>query len=297
MQDQMKPVQPANSQNQGRKKLRILIGICSCHRHWDKRAAVRETWMMRLPEGMMAVFFVGKGGKTSEQDVITLPTRDDYKGLPRKIAAFFQYALTYYDFDYLFKCDDDTYLSGERLLSLLEQNPDFVGSARWWPKLAGGGAGYLLSRKAVSMVAQISCPETGSEDLWVSRSLIDRGVKFLPSPRLFGACYKFPQGNDLITVHGCHPEILREIHRGIIGANDNPVVMFFYARHTYWQGSFKLLQNGIFIGGVAKPHGRWEFLNNGDVLLLRWFDWAQDLLQKIESGYVSTKLKLEFEKG
>jgi hypothetical protein len=93
---------------------KILIAICSSHVHAERRAAVRETWLSRLVCGMEAHFFVGNGPHVSEKNLVALPANDSYAALPSKVQVFFQYALERYDFDYLFKCDEDTYLFPER---------------------------------------------------------------------------------------------------------------------------------------------------------------------------------------
>ena len=86
---------------------------------------------------------------------MALWVEDDYRHLPAKGLAFYQYALEHYDFDWLFKCDDDTYLALDRLESLCDGRYDLVGDMsladRGFPS---GGAGYLMSRALVEgMVA------------------------------------------------------------------------------------------------------------------------------------------------
>lgn len=277
-----------------RVKRRILIGICSCQRHAEKRAAARETWLQRLPPEISAAFFVGGGGEAEESDVIQLPTNDDYARLPKKVRAFFQYALAHYDFDYLFKCDDDTYVFCDRLSDLLKGGPDFIGSADYWPGHADGGAGYLLSRTAVRIVAEAECPDSGPEDVWVTKTLQDAKVLFLSSPRLLQDYHRVAdRGGKIITAHHCPPEILREIHRWPSQARDTGVAMSFYARHPAWHGPFKLLSSGFFIGGAANPNGRWMLAEDGSTLTIAWFDWPKDMLHKTVSGYSNSTLTLE----
>src|SRR5690349_1177070 len=98
----------------------ILIGICSCHRYAERRQAVRNTWLRSLPEDMKALFFVGRapGLECEEPGLVQLPVSDEYGQLTVKVLAFYRYALEYFSFDYLFKCDDDTYVHVERLRKL-----------------------------------------------------------------------------------------------------------------------------------------------------------------------------------
>jgi hypothetical protein len=180
-------------------------------------AAVRESWLTRIPHNMQAMFFVGTGQSALEKDVVVIPTRDDYESLPRKVQAFYRHCLERYDFDYLFKCDDDTYLVCERLSALIKDGHDFIGSADWWPSHADGGAGYVLSRPATEIVARADCPEFGKEDLWVTGVLRSAGIEFQMSSLLLQNHREFPTPeNDIISAHWCSPEIMREIHRGIV---------------------------------------------------------------------------------
>lgn len=122
----------------------ILIAICSSHIHAIRRAAVRDTWLCRLPAGMQARFFVGNGSQLSEADVVDTTVDDSYAALPAKVQAFFSHALERYDFDYLFKCDEDTYLLPERLRELVAPDCDLLGSQDGaHHNYAYGGAGYL----------------------------------------------------------------------------------------------------------------------------------------------------------
>ena len=72
---------------------------------------------------------------------------------------------------------------------------------------------------------------------------------------------------------GNHP------HLSSLEETDSAVVSF-HAHHAAWQGAFYLLDNGIFLGGGGKPPVRWEFAGDWETLLINWFDWPQDVLQK-----------------
>src|SRR5262245_55154921 len=161
---------------------RILIGVCSCHRTADRRRAVRASWMRRLPAGVTATFFVGEGPKSGEPDVVQVSASDDYPGLTRKVHAFLQHAVTRHQFDYLFKCDDDTYVVAERLFDLIQGGPAFVGSSIFAPWFASGGAGYLLSREAACFVARSPDPGDGAEDVWIAALLRAGGFPLTPTP-------------------------------------------------------------------------------------------------------------------
>jgi hypothetical protein len=279
--------------------------------------------MKRLPERISVVFFVGASppagnGKirqtvrlssrqslqqglrqrSIERDVVSLGAPDDYHGLPKKVRAFFQYALTNYEFDYLFKCDDDTYVKPERLFELLNGDCEFVGSRDWWPSHADGGAGYLLSRKSVAIAANAVCPDSGPEDVWVTESLRKAGIQLRASAQLKYDYMEPPHAhNRLITVHHCSPSLMTAIHANLLDERSSRVLMSFNATHAAWRGPLVLLENGIFLGGACRPHGYWRFGHQRKALVLEWFSWPTDRLRKTAFGYANSKLRLEKARG
>ena len=280
-------------------KAKLLIGICSCRAYADRRAAVRETWLGRLPGNVAGRFFVGAGPRLAEDDVVALPVGDDYGELPRKVQAFCQHALAEAEFEYLFKCDDDTYVLGARLAQLARRGAEFVGTQDTFAQgFASGGAGYLLSRKAVEVVAAAPAPGPGGEDVWITRVLQRAGFKLTPSPRLRWDHREFPQAdNDLITAHWCSPDLLRGIHDGLAKPGALAAVKSFHAQHAAWQGPLRLLRNGLFVGGAASPDGRWEWAEGVETLVLNWFHWPAERLRQTPFGYENETLRLERRNG
>ncbi len=69
---------------------------------------------------------------------VVLDADDSYESLPGKVMAFFRHALKHEEFDWLFKCDDDTYVDTSRLWQLAEDGVDMAGSS------------YLMERGAPS---------------------------------------------------------------------------------------------------------------------------------------------------
>jgi hypothetical protein len=283
--------------------LKVLVGICSSRTTALRRAAVRDTWMKRLPAGVQAVFFVGRGGGNGETDVFEMTTADDYPGLPSKVHAFCRHALEHHEFDYLFKCDDDTYLVPGRLLELAANNTPFVGSSAFAPRgFASGGAGYLISREAVSAIAAALPPGPrdifrleGAEDVWVSNLLREHGFPLTPTPLLQPRHDRLPHlANDIVTAHYCGPDLMRVIDRLITDAR---IVAVLNAEHAFWQGPVKLLSNSLFLGGASAPHGRWEWDAPAQTLILQWFHWPPDRLELRDWGLEAPNLRLQFESG
>jgi hypothetical protein len=191
--------------------MQVCIIITSAHCHAKRREAVRRTWLKRLPSNMTATFIVGDGPSNDEPDVLQVAAPDDYGSLWVKVREAFRYSLRFDqpDYDYLFKCDDDTYVVPERIESAItEVKPGRLG--QYIGRLCGhnsdycqGGAGYLLSRWLVGKLATApDCPDPlWGEDGWVgchARSL----VRALPCFRFNADANKWPTPtNDLISAH------------------------------------------------------------------------------------------------
>jgi len=192
-------------------KTRILIGALSGWQYHDRREMCRSTWMKDGDDGdVQSLFLLGcPSAKQPEQmglHALACPCPDDYESLPQKTWWFAKWALQRDDWDYLFKCDDDTYISIPRLLAYDLEGRDYVG-AEWRPGVSygSGGAGYFLSRRAAAIVAEhLEAYPTGPEDLHVGQVLRAAGIEFSIEPRLipFSGLDKFPRpGNDSITGH------------------------------------------------------------------------------------------------
>ena len=199
--------------------MRILIIILSAHCFAERRASVRQTWLTRLPPNMTARFVVGDGPKIEEPDVWQVPAGDNYFNQD-KLRLALRYAVGHGApmFDYLFKCDDDTYLVPERLESAITDvevhQPHYIGRRCGINNdYCHGGAGYLLSRWMVCALCHAPATTEDSEDGWVG--LRCRAVTALVDCQRF--CDKpteWPtQRNDLITTHQLRtPELMFQFH-------------------------------------------------------------------------------------
>ena len=148
----------------------ILLAICTCQKYADKRQAVRDAWFPRGVDGMDARFYMGRGEIAEEEDTVVLDVSDDYMSLPAKVVAFFRHALEHFQFDWLFKCDDDTFVAVERLRELAELGCDAVSNPSVLSEnFMSGGAGYLLRRWVVEKIVEGGrIPDIGFEDRLVS---------------------------------------------------------------------------------------------------------------------------------
>jgi hypothetical protein len=113
--------------------MRIMIGALSCWQYKERRDRCAQTWMQEgdkldgtspgePPQDqhtiehtiVRSVFLIGSPGldePTLAGRYLLLPGPSDYHSLPQRTRAFCQWAISRDDWDYLFKCDDDTYVS------------------------------------------------------------------------------------------------------------------------------------------------------------------------------------------
>ena len=212
---------------------KILIGALSGWKYHERRHRCIDTWMSDADAaGIESVFLLGCPTATAPEGLgrhyLALPCPDDYPSLPQRTLWFTRWALARDDWDYLFKCDDDTYISiprllaydtarpGPRVLGAPPGAPDYIG-AEWKPGVAyaSGGAGYWLSRKAAAIIAEKLTAATGAEDLLVGQVLRGAGIPLAIEPRLvpFGSMAHRPRrDNDLITLHAAGADAFLATH-------------------------------------------------------------------------------------
>ena len=168
---------------------KILIAIASCERDSNNgfNNAVRETWIKDCKVDYK--FFRGIGNPTDKEDEVLLDCKDDYLSLPEKTLEILKWSIEK-NYDYIFKCDTDTYVVLERLLNSDFADYDYIGhfnAALGRPNVvyqrlytwASGGSGYFLSKKAAKIIVDINstekamCPnlKIPCEDLWVGQLL------------------------------------------------------------------------------------------------------------------------------
>ena len=191
---------------------RIIIGALSGWAYPERRQRCLSTWLADAEAlAIRAVFLLGcptlKAPEQMGPHTLCLPCPDDYPSLPQRTLHFCRWALQQSDWDYLFKADDDTYVSIPRLLAYDQAGRDYIGS-EWKPGAgyASGGSGYFLSRKAAGIVAEKLTVPTGAEDMEVGKVLRAAGVCFSIDQsrfRTWGDEHNRPAAdNNANTLHG-----------------------------------------------------------------------------------------------
>jgi hypothetical protein len=208
----------------------------------NRQKIVRETW---LKDYLMDYrFYVGKGNIEVLDDVIELDCEDDYANLHIKQGLALKYALDNFEFDYVFNCDDNTYVVVDRLLSSGYENYDYMG----FPcelgnvKYAQGASGYFISKRAIEAFASVSIdspiykmPNTPS-DFLVGAILASKGI-FLQANPLFnmGKYITDEKGtvgypnvlptleNKYISAHYCDENTMYKLYNYFHGGKENIV--------------------------------------------------------------------------
>jgi hypothetical protein len=177
---------------------KLAICIKSCHRDMDAgyHDAIRTTWGRDAKAlGIDLYFFMGKD--PTQQDTrrvrryvtgeIVLDCADDYDSLPIKTRRICQWVQAKM-YQYLFLCDNDTFVKPKLLLQTDFKNFDYAGDffannpgqapfkytderglvhpeCRAW---ASGGFGYFLSRRATEGIAAVP-PVGWAEDFYAGQ--------------------------------------------------------------------------------------------------------------------------------
>lgn len=285
----------ARKENTQRQRRKILVGICSAQSCADRRHAVRETWLTHPQPDVECLFFLGGEAPKDEcGDTVGLAAPDSYNGLPLKVLAFFRYALEHHDFDWLFKCDDDTYLDLSRLPELADDRYGLIGDDLLARRSApSGGAGYLLSRRIVEKLVSPAfadrVPGSGAEDLIFGKLAQEAGAVPLSTPRLFMSHTRYPTPeNDTVSAHWCNPELLRTLE---ILRYGSPATAY-RAEHRHWRDELLFYRNGIFRRRRTYCYGWWSLGADG-VLTLRWKMWNPEQLALQGEVFLGSSLRLE----
>lgn len=212
---------------------RILLLVTSCLGYTDRAIRSRDAaacraqrrafrrWCLRdlVPANITTLIIVGEGDWQQEPGVTQLPIPDDYRHLPAKVVAGMRHALSMGAWDWLLKCDDDTFVHLDRLTRYAATLPPesrdiYGGPIQGRPQQLCGGAGYILHRLTVeAIIADHFVPATGREDVEITRAVQRQGGRVLPCGQMIARSSPHPAAaNHLITAHRLTPSQLRSIH-------------------------------------------------------------------------------------
>lgn len=279
------------------KKINVIVGICSHYHAGERREAIRNTWL-KHPFSRQEIdyrFFIGGDNipEDNRDDIVALGSPDSYDYLPRKCYDFYKWCSEHYDFDFIFKCDDDTFLAIERLMTLPDYDYGLIGdpSTKVSGRLApSGGAGYFLSKNLVKDLLTIEIPETGCEDLVFGKLALSLGYECKADERLCLHAGKPPlPDNDMVSCHWCSAEdmyILDQLCR------EEPILSF-QAKHDYWSDELLLYRGSIL---RRKSGGDIAYLEHSDKggFSINWLKWQPEVVEESGPGvYQGKRLLLQ----
>lgn len=191
--------------------VKVLIAILSCIPHAVNgyNQVMRDTWLKDTGSAEYR-FFIGDGTNPAEdmtlldaswkkespayteskfsneaatgyeirEDEILLAVSDRYEHMPLKVKETLRWSLGH-NFDFVFVCLTDTYVSIERLLHSGFENCDYCGTAYY---VVGGGPGMWLSKRAIECL--VNAPVTNwAYDKWIGEVLLAKEVPMVNDKR------------------------------------------------------------------------------------------------------------------
>ena len=117
----------------------LIVLVMSAPANSEVRDVIRNTWLSvsKKEHSFEALFVVGKTDLDSTQmheieleknrydDLLILPMFDAYEALTNKVLESIVFVQKHYRFDYLLKCDDDSFVDIVRVLQELEAGGNF----------------------------------------------------------------------------------------------------------------------------------------------------------------------------
>lgn len=109
--------------------MKFFVGILTCRKNLPKIDYLRKTWIKDLISNNITYkVFIGKNNDiTTHDDIVVLDVEDDYEHLKDKTKEMIKYAISYEQFDYILKTDDDTFVDVNNFLNLNLSNKDYIG--------------------------------------------------------------------------------------------------------------------------------------------------------------------------
>lgn len=230
--------------------MKLLVAIMTCHKldyfiddltiDWctqqglrctDQTARVntiRTTWLKQLPPDIDYRFFYGNKLRQDHRrnspqaplrdpkhDEVFLDCGDSYTSNPAKMKAICAWALER-GYDYILRCDDDTYIYPDRLFATNWSEFDYVGAGANPTAFHPGGC-MFLSRRAMELIVK-GRPTTYADDVWIGQLMRDNGIPLVYEPTMhnqWGTGYKVPKDIDptgISSFHSCTPEVMRILY-------------------------------------------------------------------------------------
>lgn len=219
--------------------MKILTTILTCNATQDRANACLDTWISNIQPPHEYYFFGGSSqSKIMKNTWNCEPDGGESRAkLPEKTYNMLVESLNH-DWDFLFKCDDDTFVDFSNLVKLLEkydsQTDLYLGAKIVNPFPYGqGGAGYILTRnsvkkclKSLKYIYNDRSKNKLAEDYSVGLALKHQKINLTetnllstPNPDLAkkdqSVCLNAITKHNKITTHYVKPETMHWIHKSI----------------------------------------------------------------------------------
>jgi len=223
--------------------MKILAAILTCSSTQERADACTATWIQDIKSPHDYIFYGDKiQSRSMDKTWNCSPDQGEQRSrLPKKTYKMLVKSLDY-EWDFLFKCDDDTFVAFDKLVNLLKgydssevlyigsriNNPvaNRTGLMRNLHIYAQGGAGYILSRSAVQEcvnASEIFLTSPISEDRTLGTALKLRGIDLTltdllstPNPIVAkenqSVCVNAIIENNKITTHYVTPQTMKKIY-------------------------------------------------------------------------------------
>ena len=235
--------------------MKLLVAVMTCHkldyfvddctvdylnqRGWrnlnqqSRVDTIRATWVKELPADVAYKFFYGNRLRRDTErrvqpkielrepmsDEVFLDCGDNYTSNPEKMKAICAWALAH-GYDFLLRCDDDTFIYPDRLLATNFSQFDYVGSGTD-PKAFHPGGCMFLSKRAMELIVK-GRPTSYADDVWIGQLMRDNGIQLANEPTMhnqWGDGYVVVPANlpidRLSSFHSCKPEAMRALYNAI----------------------------------------------------------------------------------
>lgn len=119
------------------KNQRFILLIMNCVKYKEKAEKQKNGWLKHLPEDLIYYHVIGNESLTSQyffdeyDRILYVKTADDYNSLPYKVISAFEAINAEFNYQYIFKTDDDQHLTQPQffgsLMNKLEMNETNYG--------------------------------------------------------------------------------------------------------------------------------------------------------------------------
>ncbi|KAK6185048.1 hypothetical protein SNE40_007370 [Patella caerulea] len=267
------------------KKIRILCWVTTVPGTLESKArAVNNTWAKRCDKTLFVIADDPSLPENTQEDILRVKVPNGRNHLTAKTVQTLKYIHNHYltQYDWFLKADDDTYIVMENLKFLLShynhRKPIYLGHLfKKYSKYGymSGGAGYVLSRKALRMLVKKGyripgkCREDGGdEDVALAHCLQSVNVHVHSTIDKFGR-ESFLPFSGFAHVYGPMPPGLEEWDRNVpkIGSEccSQLLISFHYVKPDFMLMLEHLLYRTSVYGRKISEEGVKNLFNIGPV--------------------------------